>query len=183
MANIDRWCIGAVVCNWIKVYRKRGNTVVSIIVIKLTSPVMMVCCRTTPPLCKSIQVYGRHGYTVVSMTVLKLPRPWYVAGPHLQWRDVVIVCSYLDGILENIPDMVSSLQQCGVPVQAIDRYQPERDLEDLALGITNRVYVTDYSTLSGLERRVVVGMWGAGSNRLYGMSRCTSVLAWIDPPL
>ena len=79
--------------------------------------------------------------------------------------------------------MVLGLQQCGVPVLAVDRHSSQRDLEDLALGITNRVYVTDYNSISGLERRVVVGMWGNGSNRLYGMSRCTSLLAWIDQPL
>ena len=84
------------------------------------------------------------------------------------------------------------LQAEGVPLEVIDeKTATATDLHRMAMALTDRVTVTDRECVSGLERRVIVGVGGdndleellAGAfNRLVIMSRCTSLLIWIGTP-
>jgi len=78
--------------------------------------------------------------------------------------------------------MVRALLASHIPLCVLpDRGASQAALRDLATATTDQVTVAHYYTVSGLERRVVVGMKaGAGLNRLSAMSRCTSFLIWID---
>jgi hypothetical protein len=57
----------------------------------------------------------------------------------------------------------------------------DSDLCDVALALTDCVIAADEDTVSGLERRVVVGMKG-GLDRLLAMSRSMALVIWIDEP-
>ena len=97
----------------------------------------------------------------------------------LQWRDVIIMC-YKPS---NTVGLVHGLNSRGIPVGILERNSPEEDVCDVALARTDQVTLTDYETVSGLERRIVVGITeGEWEERLLSMSRCTAQLVWIDPP-
>ena len=97
----------------------------------------------------------------------------------LQWRDIFVL----------VPDpsradpLVRGLRQAAVPVAVVDRSTATAgDWEDLALARTDRVTVTDYDCVRGLERRVVVGVGEGRYDRLQAMSRCTGLLVWVGTP-
>ena len=78
-----------------------------------------------------------------------------VVVTELQWRDIFVI----------VPDpsrahpLVRGLRQAAVPVAVVDqRTATARDWEDLTLARTDRVTVTDYDCVRGLERQVVVGV-------------------------
>ena len=98
---------------------------------------------------------------------------------NLQWRDVIVMC-YKPS---DTAGLVQGLRSSGVPVGVLERGSPEEDVHDVALAQTDQVILTDYETVSGLERRVVVGITeGEWEERLLSMSRCTAQLVWIDRP-
>ena len=78
------------------------------------------------------------------------------------------------------------LQAEGVPLEVIDwSTATATDLNRMAMALTDRVTVTDRWCVSGLERRVIVGLegrWFGVWDRLGVMSRCTSLLIWIGTP-
>ncbi|KAK7092750.1 uncharacterized protein [Littorina saxatilis] len=100
----------------------------------------------------------------------------YPGQDSLQYRDVIILC--LDPRDAN--GMIQGLRNSGVPVGLLYPHCPDPLVHDAALATTDQVIVTEYYSVSGLERRVVVGLSGFGLDRLMGMSRCTAQLIWID---
>ena len=97
----------------------------------------------------------------------------------LQWRDIFVI----------VPDpsrahpLVRGLRQAAVPVAVVDqRTATARDWEDLTLARTDRVTVTDYDCVRGLERQVVVGVGKSWWDRLQAMSRSTGLLVWVGTP-
>ena len=77
------------------------------------------------------------------------------------------------------------LEAEGVPLEVIDRRTATAtDLHRMAMALTDQVTVTDSECVSGLERRVVVGVEGRYGvfDRLEVMSRCTSLLIWAGTP-
>lgn len=78
---------------------------------------------------------------------------------------------------------MQALKAKDVPVKVLGPLAPLADLHRVALARSDQVTVTTYVTVSGLERRVVIGMGETvGSDRLMAMSRCTAQLVWIDQP-
>ena len=61
----------------------------------------------------------------------------------------------------------------------LTRNSTQPDLDQVARGLQNQVTVAMYQCVEGLERRVIVGL-GEGLERLSIMSRCTSLLIWVD---
>ena len=97
----------------------------------------------------------------------------------LQWRDVFIIC-YKPS---DTAGLVQGLSSRGIPVGILERSSPEEDICDVALAWTDQVTMTDYETVSGLERRVIVGITeGEWEERLMSMSRCIAQLVWIGQP-
>ena len=95
----------------------------------------------------------------------------------LEWRDVLILCddpSAATGLTRGLTHAV-------VPVTVVDsRTATPHQLEDVGAAMTDQVTVTDRWCVSGLERRVVVGVEGWGmADRRDCMSRCTGLLMWI----
>ena len=79
--------------------------------------------------------------------------------------------------------LVRGLRQAAVPVAVVDQSTATAgDWEDLALARTDRVTVTDYHCVRGLERRVVAGVGEGELDRLQAMSRCTGLLVWVGTP-
>lgn len=91
--------------------------------------------------------------------------------------------------------MVRALRENGIPVKVLTREgHTEDDLRKVALAVEDVVTMTDYETVSGLERRVVIGIEGkdrkraadgeryVDANRLHAISRCTAQLVWIGQP-
>ena len=80
------------------------------------------------------------------------------------------------------------LEEKGIPVQVLPEDATYPQLRDVALATENKVTVSYTRGVSGLERRIVVGMGGKirskreDDNRLLAMSRCTSQLIWIGEP-
>ena len=78
------------------------------------------------------------------------------------------------------------LQAEGVPLEVIDSSTAtSTDLHRMAMALTDRVTITDRWCVSGLERRVIIGVEGrfdAVFDRLEVMSRCTSLLIWTGTP-
>ena len=78
------------------------------------------------------------------------------------------------------------LEAEGVPLEVIDRRTATAtDLHRMAMALTDQVTVTDSECVSGLERRVIVGVEGRYVgvwDRLQVMSRCTSLLIWAGTP-
>ena len=98
----------------------------------------------------------------------------------LEWRDVLILCddpSAATGLTQGLTHAV-------VPVAVVDsRTATPHQLEDVGAAMTDQVTVTDSWCVSGLERRVVVGVEGRGvADRRDCMSRCTGLLMWIGTP-
>ncbi|KAL8602586.1 hypothetical protein ACOMHN_017559 [Nucella lapillus] len=99
-------------------------------------------------------------------------------GQALQYRDVIILC-------HDVPRadvaMVRRLLQGGVPVRVTSSPPSPDDEEELALAATDVVMVTDWLSVPGLERRVVVAL-GAGWSvwSLEPLSRCSGCLYTID---
>ncbi|KAL8597951.1 hypothetical protein ACOMHN_063847 [Nucella lapillus] len=99
-------------------------------------------------------------------------------GEALQYRDVIILC-------HDVPRadvaMVRRLLQGGVPVRVTSYPPSPADEEELALAATDVVMVTDWRSVRGLERRVVValGAWRYSRN-LDPLSRCSGCLFTID---
>ena len=107
----------------------------------------------------------------------------------LQWRDVLVIVpvpSDADPLVRGLRQadpLVRGLRQAAVPVAVVDQSTATAgDWEDLALARTDRVTVTDYHCVRGLERRVVVGVGVSGWDRLQAMSRCTGLLVWVGTP-
>ncbi|KAL8617805.1 hypothetical protein ACOMHN_044905 [Nucella lapillus] len=99
-------------------------------------------------------------------------------GEALQYRDVIILC-------EDVPRadvaMVRRLRQGGVPVRVTSSPPSPDDEEELALAATDVVMVTDWRSVTGLERRVVVALGpGRYGWNLEAMSRCSGHLYTID---
>jgi hypothetical protein len=84
--------------------------------------------------------------------------------------------------------VLHSLPSNNIPVKVITKTSSNDEKRSMALALENTVIVTDAMTVSGLERRIVIGLdKGAkvskgigGDERLYGMSRSTSQLVWLD---
>ena len=97
----------------------------------------------------------------------------------LQWRDVFLLMPS-----PSLSDpLVRGLRQAAVPVAVVDRNTATAgDRKDLALARTDRVTVTHYDCVRGLERQVVVGVGGGWYDRLQAMSRCTGLLVWVGTP-
>nr|KAG5693307.1 hypothetical protein BaRGS_008383 [Batillaria attramentaria] len=79
--------------------------------------------------------------------------------------------------------LVRGLRARGVPVQVVRRLDPDDVIRDVALAISNKVTVADYTMVAGLERRVVVGMGAEGFcsySDMLAMSRSSGHLLWID---
>ena len=75
-------------------------------------------------------------------------------------------------------------------VAAVDRAGWESRVGEVAVSRTDRVTVADWRCVQGLERRVVVWLtdWGVGPDVdryhwLFGMTRCTTQLVIVTPPL
>ena len=97
----------------------------------------------------------------------------------LEWRDMVIICFYPSPTA----GLTQGLRQRGVPVAVLDwSTATPQQLEDLGAALTDQVTVTDWLCVTGLERRVVVGVGGSGADRVFVMSRCTGLLVWIGTP-
>ena len=76
--------------------------------------------------------------------------------------------------------MIRGLEKSGVPVAEVTSGDPDGE-RDVALALTNQVTVTSAWAVSGLERRVVIGVGNVDSyKRLLYMSRCTAQLIWIQ---
>ena len=94
----------------------------------------------------------------------------------------MIVCGHFSVPACPKPGLVQGLDQCGVPLAVVSLHSSEAQLEGLALRTQDCVMVTDHRTASGLQRKVVVGVGSDQDDRLYAMSRCTSLLVHIDDP-
>ncbi|XP_070207914.1 uncharacterized protein [Littorina saxatilis] len=106
------------------------------------------------------------------------------------------VTSRASGVVRGLRD--EGLPVCVLGYQDLrhDRARWERDVHDVAVAATDRVTVTRYDWVQGLERRVVVMLPGwiketdEGrsdevidlTDRLYAASRCTTQLIMVDVP-
>ena len=103
-----------------------------------------------------------------------------VSGADLQWRDVVLLCGDSPSPAAGL---TQGLTQAHIPVAVVDhRTATPGEIEDLAAALTDQVTITDSNCVRGLERRVVVGVGGSGTDRMECMSRCTGLLVWIGTP-
>ena len=75
--------------------------------------------------------------------------------------------------------LVRGLQSHIIPVGVLPPNPTQPDLDRVARGLQNQVTVAWCACVEGLERRVIVGL-GGGGDRLDIMSRCTSLLIWVD---
>ena len=102
-----------------------------------------------------------------------------VSGADLQWRDVVLLCPSPS----SAAGLFQGLTQAHIPVAVVDySTATPGEIDDLAAALTDQVTITDSDCVSGLERRVVVGVEGSGADRRDCMSRCTGLLVWIGTP-
>ncbi|XP_076456734.1 uncharacterized protein LOC143291034 [Babylonia areolata] len=95
----------------------------------------------------------------------------------LQYRDVFI---FTDSLPSDNAPFIRGLRNRQVPVKVFTGADPPSTFEEVALAVRDEVVVTDFEVVSGLERRVVIGMKENSRNRLWGMSRCTAQLYWFD---
>ena len=99
-----------------------------------------------------------------------------VSGADLQWRDVVLLCDFPS----RAAGLFQGLTQAHIPVAVVEYITATPgEIEDLAAALTDQVTITDSVCVSGLERRVVVGVGEGGRDRRDCMSRCTGLLVWI----
>ena len=91
-------------------------------------------------------------------------------------------------LVKDAPGMIQALRGKNVPVRVVTNRDSDTKIGVVALAQKNEVIVTDSQTMSGLERRVVIGMGissqsntsrSAIRHRLMAMSRSTSLLVWI----
>ena len=91
-------------------------------------------------------------------------------------------------LVKDAPGMIQALRGKNVPVRVVTNRDSDTKIGVVALAQKNEVIVTDSQTMSGLERRVVIGMGvsnksnasrSATKHRLMNMSRCTGQLVWI----
>ncbi|XP_070209680.1 uncharacterized protein [Littorina saxatilis] len=113
------------------------------------------------------------------------------SGPDsLQYRDVLVlgpskrVQSKGKSSKRAEKGLTGKLLDSGIPMQILTQDDKDTKFRDVALGLKNEVTVSDYETVSGLERRVVIGTGSSSDqadlqNRLLAMSRCTALLVWI----
>ena len=103
-----------------------------------------------------------------------------VSGADLQWRDVLILCH----TPSSAAGLRQGLTQAHIPVAVVDFITATPgEYEDLAAALTDQVTITQLDCVTGLERRVVVGMGVSIGDRRNCMSRCTGWLVWIDTPV
>ncbi|XP_070206589.1 uncharacterized protein [Littorina saxatilis] len=127
----------------------------------------------------------------------------------LSYRDVMIitrsselqddVVDDADRVTSRASGVVRGLRDEGLPVCVLgvqdrvhNKARWERDLNDVAVAATDRVTVTHYGYVHGLERRVVVMLPGTDhimvgdgvdiQDRLYAASRCTTQLIMVNVP-
>lgn len=121
----------------------------------------------------------------------------------MQYRDVMILCLNPRDEVKNgkaevtqpALGIVRALRESSVPVRVLTPQNTETDLREVALAVKDEVTVSDYDTVAGLERRVVVGIEGEEkkraavekiryivASRLDAISRCTAQLVWIGQP-
>ncbi|XP_070209681.1 uncharacterized protein [Littorina saxatilis] len=113
------------------------------------------------------------------------------SGPDsLQYRDVLVlgpserVQSKGNDSKRAAKGLTGKLLDSGIPMQIVTEIDGDTKYRDVALGLKNEVTVSDYETVAGLERRVVIGTGSSSDqaellNRLMAMSRCTAQLVWI----
>ncbi|KAK7088942.1 hypothetical protein V1264_024640 [Littorina saxatilis] len=113
------------------------------------------------------------------------------SGPEsLQYRDVLVlgpskrVKSKGKSGNKAEKGLTGKLHAGGIPVKILTTDSNDAEIHDAALALKNEVTVTDFVTVSGLERRVVIGTGTSADqsflkNRLLAMSRSTAQLAWI----
>ncbi|XP_070209288.1 uncharacterized protein [Littorina saxatilis] len=123
------------------------------------------------------------------------------SGPDsLQHHDVMILCKHPRGELPSndtvassqpVMGIVRALRAHNIPVNVVASDASDDDLRDVALALKNEVTVTDYETVSGLERKVVVVVGrkedeakekDVDASRLLAVSRCTALLVCIEKP-
>ncbi|XP_076438205.1 uncharacterized protein LOC143277309 [Babylonia areolata] len=112
------------------------------------------------------------------------------AGPEgLHYRDVFILFKSVANITDGATGsgggeasaMVATLRSKGVPLSVVRRGD-RNGMRDMALALTDRVTVTEWETVQGLERRVVVCVHSEVKDYTDGhsaTSRCTSQLVYI----
>nr|KAG5693309.1 hypothetical protein BaRGS_008385 [Batillaria attramentaria] len=107
------------------------------------------------------------------------------------YRDVLILCvrpqdetrDEHGNVTSQASGLVRGLRARNVPVQVVRRLDPDDVIRDVALAISNRVTVADYTMVAGLERRLVVGIGAEGFcsySDMLAMSRSSGHLLWID---
>lgn len=101
----------------------------------------------------------------------------FQAPGNLEWRDVFI----LSDQLRADSTLILGLKNCNIPVTFVPP-NATKMIDKPALATENTVILTNIQTVSGLERRVVVGMGNSGFSRCCAISRCTSQLIWIGNP-
>ena len=83
---------------------------------------------------------------------------------------------------------IRGLEENSIPVQVLPEDATYPQLRDVALATENKLTVSHTRGVSGLERRIVVGMGGKirskreEDNRFLAMSRYTAQLIWIEKP-
>lgn len=114
--------------------------------------------------------------------------------PPLCYRDVLVLCfDPRDDLIEDghlispAIGLVRGLRECDIPVRVVKSNAAsdnEGDIRDTALAVSDEVTVTDWDDVRGLERKVVVVVMERTlrgvSDRLYGASRCSAQLVWVD---
>jgi hypothetical protein len=106
----------------------------------------------------------------------------YIAGCSLKWQDVFIIT---ESIPRDEDDLVKALRSKGIPVKVVTNWSSDGDLLDMALARHDEVVFTNWRTVSGLERRIVVFNntsvhFAVRTNYLFGKSRSTSQLVLVE---
>ncbi|KAK7091347.1 hypothetical protein V1264_009040 [Littorina saxatilis] len=102
----------------------------------------------------------------------------------LQYRDVLLLAPKSKTEVKSTEGIIFKLRDNGVPVQVLTGISKVGAFRDVALALKDEITVADPMVVSGLERRVVIAT-GSGNddkhsnNRLFAMSRSTSLLVWI----
>ncbi|XP_070208288.1 uncharacterized protein [Littorina saxatilis] len=103
----------------------------------------------------------------------------------LQYRDVLLLAPGRKTKVQSTEGIIFKLRDNGVQVQVLTEISyVDGAVRDVALALKDEITVADPKVVSGLERRVVIAT-GSGkddkysNNRLFAMSRSTSLLVWI----
>ena len=81
--------------------------------------------------------------------------------------------------------MLKGLRDAGVPVTVMENTDTKALVDVVTMSGGDHVIATDYDSVRGLERPVVVWVQGTGNEdrgRLLAMSRCTAQLICVKPP-